>query len=87
MGGGWEVLAVEKNMTLPDGTIIRPDAVYVNHAERVVFIEDLFTGPVEPLRHIQKTWLAAQAAPIKELLGKGYELQAGTAMWHPDHLH
>ena len=52
MGGGWEVLAVEKNMRLPDGTIIRPDAVYVNHAERLVLIEDLFTGPVEPLRHL-----------------------------------
>jgi Pre-toxin TG len=85
MGGGFEPLAIEKNLKLPSGKVIRPDAVYVNHGRKLIIIEDVFTGPVEPLSHQLKSWLAKQSTLIQDLVNKGYDVKVVTAMSHPSH--
>lgn len=88
MEAGWEPLSIEKNLELPSGKVIRPDAIYVNHASKEIIIEDVFTGADEPLKHKLKTWLGARSTLIQDLLNKGYKIKAVvTAHWHPSSTH
>jgi hypothetical protein len=87
MRRGYVPLSIERNMTLPNGRVIRPDAIYVNHTTGRIVVEDVFTGPVEPLRHMLKTHLAAHAPAVAALLRRGYDITFVTFRWHPKHLH
>jgi hypothetical protein len=87
MRRGFVPLSIEKNMTLPNGKVIRPDAIYVNHATKRIVVEDVFTGPDEPLKHILKTHLAADAPAVGSLLRQKYDITFVTFKWNPKHLH
>lgn len=87
MAPGWEVFSVEKRFTLPGGRKIQPDAIYVNHNDKKLFIEDVFTGSAEPLSHLRKTQAAANIPQIRSLINQGYSVNFGTAHAHPSRLH
>jgi hypothetical protein len=77
MGAGWEVMGINERM----GGLGRPDVVYVNHASKRVFVEDLYTGTKrdvmtpsgpESSTHNQKGWAYSNEPQIARLISQGY---------------
>jgi hypothetical protein len=90
LGNGWEVFSVEQRV----GGTRRPDAVYVNHQQKRIFVEDLYTGSKKETQtatgpesavHYRKGWNYAGEPRIQELVQQGYTFEYGVAPFRLQH--
>lgn len=103
MGGGWEIFKVEKvdengkikEVPAIDTTVggtKRPDVVYINHEQKRIVVEDLYTGNKKDVQtasgyesrsHNQKGWDYSQEPKIQEKIQEGYTFEYVVAPWNP----
>lgn len=94
--GNWELVSQDKTV----GGKNRPDAVWINHKEKKIIIEDYYTGGKrdiltasgpESLSHNAKGNNYINEPDIKKLVDQGYDFQykVGWRPWFlsPEHLH
>ena len=59
--------------------------MYINHQQKRILVEDLFTGDVEPMSHIAGRWSYANEPEIQRLIEDGYSFESVSSMWNTRH--
>jgi len=77
--GDWRLEAVERTV----GGTKRVDELYINDADKRIFVWDTFTGEVEPPSHFEKGWEYSWESKIRDLISKGYRYDYSVAIKHP----
>jgi len=79
---GWRLEGVEK--VVGKG---RVDELWVNDAQKRVFVGDTYTGPYESLEHFLKGWNYRNEPMIMDYIRRGYQYDYRAAIKYPPMLH